>query len=176
MYLFLMLQIFILFPVSYTHLDVYKRQQQCHRIVSEINKAINFQEYCSTVYLDVQQAFDKVWYPGLLYKIKLKLPSEYYLLLKSYLYGRHFQVPLNSKLTLNSLTSFLSKQECLREASSVLCCTSYTRQIYQLHRTHKWAHLQMIQYYYADTRIHRLPRIDYNYTQTCCKIDYINRG
>ena len=40
--------------------------QQCHCIFSEFNKAINFQEYCSTVYLDIQQAFDKVWYPGLL--------------------------------------------------------------------------------------------------------------
>lgn len=73
--------------------------QQCHRVVSEINKAINSQEYCPAVYLDIQQAFDKVWYSGLLYKIKKKLPSEYYLLLKSYLCGRHFQVKYCSEFS-----------------------------------------------------------------------------
>jgi hypothetical protein len=42
--------------------------------------------------LDIKQAFDKVWHRGLLYKIKLNLPSEYYLIFMSYLSDRHFQI------------------------------------------------------------------------------------
>jgi retron-type reverse transcriptase len=38
--------------------------------------------YCSGVFLDVAQAFDRVWHPGLLYKLRF-LPT---------LYNRHFRV------------------------------------------------------------------------------------
>lgn len=48
-------------------------------------------KYCSAVFLDVQEAFDKVWHEGLLFKIKQKL-QQYFLLLKSYLSDRSFQV------------------------------------------------------------------------------------
>lgn len=71
--------------------------QQCQRIVTIINQAFNFKEYCPAVYLDVQQAFDRVWHPGLLFKIKMNMPSEYYLLLKSYLTERHFQVKFGNE-------------------------------------------------------------------------------
>jgi hypothetical protein len=47
--------------------------QQCHR-VTDINKATEHQQYCTAAYLDVSQAFDKVWHPGLLLKIKRILP------------------------------------------------------------------------------------------------------
>lgn len=43
-------------------------------------------------FLDVQQAFDRVWHKGLLYKIKLLLPHTFYRLLESYLADRIFQV------------------------------------------------------------------------------------
>jgi hypothetical protein len=47
------------------------------------------------VFLGVAQAFDKVWHGGLLYKIKKVLPGTYYMILKSYLTERHFQVKHN---------------------------------------------------------------------------------
>jgi hypothetical protein len=47
---------------------------------------------CTAVFVDVAQAFDKVWHIGLLYKLKATLPSPYYLLLKSYLTDHYFQV------------------------------------------------------------------------------------
>jgi hypothetical protein len=59
--------------------------QQCHRLTDIINKASDDRQYCSAVFLDVSQAFDKVWYQGLLLKIKQTLPSGYFKLLKSYL-------------------------------------------------------------------------------------------
>jgi hypothetical protein len=51
---------------------------------------------CTAVFLDIQQAFDKVWHKGLLYKIKKKLPSQIFLLLQSYLTERFFQIRVNN--------------------------------------------------------------------------------
>ena len=47
--------------------------QQCHCITDIINKAMENQQYCTAAFLDVSQAFDKVWHPGLLFKIKKNL-------------------------------------------------------------------------------------------------------
>ena len=55
--------------------------EQCHRIVQEINKALENKLYCSIVFLDISKAFDKVWHCGLLYKIKYLLPAPYYIIL-----------------------------------------------------------------------------------------------
>ena len=59
--------------------------QQCHRITDVIKKAMDKRQYCTAAFLDVSQAFDKVWHPGLLFKIKRILPSNHFNLLKSYL-------------------------------------------------------------------------------------------
>ena len=48
--------------------------QQCHRLTDIINKALDDQQCCSAVFLDVSQALDKVWHQGLLLKIKQTLP------------------------------------------------------------------------------------------------------
>jgi len=49
--------------------------QQCHRLTDIINKAFDEQLYCSAAFLDVSQAFDKVWQQGLLLQIKQTLPQ-----------------------------------------------------------------------------------------------------
>jgi len=36
--------------------------QQCHYITHAIVKASNDKEYCTSVFLDVSQAFDRVWH------------------------------------------------------------------------------------------------------------------
>ena len=71
--------------------------QQCHRIADTINKALENHQYCTAVFLDVSQAFDKVWHTGLLYKIKQTLPPGYFHLLKSYLQDRHFVTKFNNE-------------------------------------------------------------------------------
>ena len=43
--------------------------QQYHRVRDVINKAVENQQYCTASFLDLSQAFDKVWPPGLLFKI-----------------------------------------------------------------------------------------------------------
>jgi hypothetical protein len=58
---------------------------QTHRVVQRIHTALDSKQYCSTAFLDISQAFDKVWHAGLLYKLRQALPLNYFLLLKSYL-------------------------------------------------------------------------------------------
>lgn len=66
--------------------------EQVHRIVDVIRESLERKQYCSALFLDISQAFDKVWHPGLLYKLKKLLPHPYYMLLKSYLTERTFRV------------------------------------------------------------------------------------
>jgi len=54
---------------------------------------------CTSVFLDIQQAFDNVWHRGLLYKLKLRLPDHSYLLLTFYLSERYFQVKIDDELS-----------------------------------------------------------------------------
>ena len=68
---------------------------QAHRVVNEIVSSLEERALCTAVFLDVAQAFDKVWNIGLLYKLNASLPGSYYLLLQSYLTDRYFQVRYN---------------------------------------------------------------------------------
>jgi retron-type reverse transcriptase len=48
------------------------------------------------VFLDISQAFDRVWHEKLLFKLKKFLPVPYFLLIKFYLSGRSFKVHLKN--------------------------------------------------------------------------------
>jgi retron-type reverse transcriptase len=54
---------------------------------------------CTSVFLDIKQAFDKVWHKRLLYKLKKNLSDQLYLILKSYLSKRYFQVKIDYELS-----------------------------------------------------------------------------
>jgi len=58
--------------------------QQCHRLENNINQALEAREYCTALFLDISQAIDKVWHPGLTLKIKRTLPPSYHNIFKSY--------------------------------------------------------------------------------------------
>ncbi|KAL4104827.1 hypothetical protein QTP88_020103 [Uroleucon formosanum] len=64
---------------------------QIHRIADNIASSLEQKNFCSGVFLDVAQAFDRVWHEGLLYKL-LFLPTQLYLTLKSFLTNRSFVV------------------------------------------------------------------------------------
>lgn len=66
--------------------------EQVHRITDVAEKAIEEKLVCSAVFLDVSQAFDRVWHQGLLYKLHRDLPRQLYEIIKSYLNERHFRV------------------------------------------------------------------------------------
>ncbi|KAL4083691.1 hypothetical protein QTP88_029007 [Uroleucon formosanum] len=72
---------------------------QLHRLVDAISFSLEKKKYCSCVFLDVSQAFDRVWHEGLLFKLKAFLPTTYFLLIKSYLTDRHFQVKFGSSFS-----------------------------------------------------------------------------
>jgi retron-type reverse transcriptase len=65
----------------------------------KINEALENKRYCSAAFLDISQAFDKVWHIALLYKLRLFLLLNYFILLKSYLHNRHFLVKFESEYT-----------------------------------------------------------------------------
>lgn len=65
---------------------------QIHRITDVIEKAFERKEICSSLFLDVAQAFDKVWHKGLIFKLNKFLPHSYVRLLSSYLSDRVFRV------------------------------------------------------------------------------------
>ena len=73
--------------------------QQVHRLVNVIRQTFEEKKYCSSAFLDVRQAFDKVWHNGLLYKLKQTLPHTFYNILKSYLSDRFFQIKLENTHT-----------------------------------------------------------------------------
>jgi hypothetical protein len=69
---------------------------QVHRVVDAISFALEKKRYCACAFLDVSQAFNRVWHEGLLYKLKKFLHPIYYIILKSYLSDRYFRVHFGS--------------------------------------------------------------------------------
>jgi hypothetical protein len=65
----------------------------------KINEALETKQYCSAAFLDISQAFNRVWHTGLLHKLRQFLPLNYYLILNSYLLNRHFQVKVEDSYT-----------------------------------------------------------------------------
>jgi hypothetical protein len=61
----------------------------------KINEALETKQYCSAAFLDISQAFNRVWHTGL-----RQFPTlNYYLILKSYPHNRHFQVKVEDSYT-----------------------------------------------------------------------------
>lgn len=71
--------------------------EQVHRIVDIINRSLENKLYCSAVFLDISQAFDRVWHDGLIHKVKKMLPHCFLNILKSYLDNRSYQVKYNEE-------------------------------------------------------------------------------
>jgi hypothetical protein len=64
--------------------------KQIHRIANKITLAFEAGKYCSAMFLDVSQVFDRVEYDDLLFKIQEHLPKEYFAILNSNLNKRYF--------------------------------------------------------------------------------------
>jgi hypothetical protein len=65
---------------------------QVHRITDVIERALEEKLVCSSIFLDVAQAFDKVWHAGLIHKLKIILPKQYVELLTSYVLNKIFRI------------------------------------------------------------------------------------
>lgn len=73
--------------------------EQIHRVMKQISEDFERKHYCSAAFIDISQAFDKVWHKGLCYKLKSMLPSQYYEILKSYLSDRRYFVQQHEEQT-----------------------------------------------------------------------------
>ena len=73
--------------------------EQIHRLTHKISQDLEKKKYCSAVFLDIEQAFDKVWHEGLLFKLKKILTHTYYSILKSYLTNRLFMIKYLDAIT-----------------------------------------------------------------------------
>jgi len=69
---------------------------QLHRTVDIISSSLEKKQFCTAVFLDISQAFDRVWHDGLMYKLKKFLPAPLFFLIKSYLSNRFLTVRLNN--------------------------------------------------------------------------------
>jgi hypothetical protein len=98
--------------------------QKTHRKVNKIATSLEEKQYCTAAFLDIVQAFYKVWHTGVLYKLKNKLPSPYYMLLKSYISGSYFPSQIPQRL-LKIQTSKI--RSTTRKCAGPIC----TRQICQ---------------------------------------------
>jgi hypothetical protein len=65
---------------------------QVHRITNIIENKLEEKKICSAVFLDVAQAFDRVWHEGLNYKLRTILPKQYTEILESYLTEIFFRI------------------------------------------------------------------------------------
>lgn len=66
--------------------------QQVHRLVHKIEKCFEERKVCDSVFLDLSQAFDKVWHDGILHKARTHYPYQYHKLITSILNEKHFHV------------------------------------------------------------------------------------
>ncbi|VVC29699.1 Reverse transcriptase domain [Cinara cedri] len=80
---------------------------QIHRLTDKISSSFEMKQFCPGVFLDVAQAFDRVWHDGLIYKLKLFLPAPYYLIIRSCLENRSYKIRYGS-----SYSPHFSKSRC----------------------------------------------------------------
>jgi hypothetical protein len=65
---------------------------QVHQLTDSIAIALERRQYCAGLFLDITQAFDKVWHDGLLFKLKKFMPAQLFLVIKSFLKNQSFTV------------------------------------------------------------------------------------
>ena len=85
-----------LFPIfQYGFRRMHAITEQAHSVAKLASIALEDKSYCCGVFLDVAQAFDRVWHDGLLHKLQLFLPLHYVKVFESYLTNRKFYVCFN---------------------------------------------------------------------------------
>lgn len=65
---------------------------QLRRITSSILQSLERKEYCAAAFLEVAQAFDRVWHNGIAVKLSRLFPDNICILLRDYLSNRSFHV------------------------------------------------------------------------------------
>jgi hypothetical protein len=115
--------------------------------------------YCTALFIDISQAFDKVWHTGLLLKLKQALPHPAYTLLISYLTDIMFQVRhQEAYATLHPILAGVPQGSIL----GPILCTIFTADLPESEQT-------LTATYADDTAIlasHEDPKVDASKVQT----------
>ena len=88
---------------------------QLVNVLDNIISAKNLRKKTAAVLLDVQKAFDKVWHPGLIFKlISLGVPTQLVNILKSFLHNRKFSIKVeNNHSTSRNIYAGVPQGSCL---------------------------------------------------------------
>jgi hypothetical protein len=143
---------------------------QCHRLTDTILKAFEDRKYCSAVFLDISQAFDNVWHPGLLLKIQQTLPQRYFNLLRSYLQNRYLVASWNN---VNTFPVMMQSEVPQGSILGPFIYTLYTTNIPQISTT-SLARLQTIRQLWQPTQTQPLLRWTSKPTYTRLKAGHEN--
>jgi len=73
--------------------------QQLARVTQFIMRAYEERKFCSAIFIDVKEAFDRVWHAGLLNKLSKLLPANLHRLIENYLTDRTFYVNCSDGVT-----------------------------------------------------------------------------
>jgi hypothetical protein len=71
-------------------------EQNCQKL---INNDMEANRYCTVLFFDISEAFDKLRHERLLYKIKNNFLTDFYAVIKSYLLHRIFRVKYGEVVT-----------------------------------------------------------------------------
>jgi hypothetical protein len=71
--------------------------EQVHELAYIVENTIEGKKICATIFLDLKQAFDKVWHKELMTKLHKLLPKQYCQILESYISGRLFRIKQGNK-------------------------------------------------------------------------------
>jgi hypothetical protein len=69
---------------------------QICRLTDKISSSFELKKFRPGVFLNVAHAFDRMWYEGILYKLKLFLPALYYLIIRSFLENLSYKIRYGS--------------------------------------------------------------------------------
>ena len=75
-------------------------------------------EYCNAVFVDIQEAFDRVWHTGLLTKLKTIFPAQFNLMLHFYLNYVYFQIKMRRTPSELNATRKCSRTDALHTIHS----------------------------------------------------------
>lgn len=73
--------------------------ERIQREAMKIRQDIEGRKYCAAVFVDIRQAFNKIWQTELLYKLITALPFPYFPILKTYRTYHYFLVNYLRQLT-----------------------------------------------------------------------------
>jgi hypothetical protein len=86
-------------PYQFRFRNQHSTVQQTHRIIRTVHQALEDKQYCMSIFLDISQAFDRVWQAVPLFKVRKLFPIQYFRLLKSYLSDREFRTRVNEEVS-----------------------------------------------------------------------------